>query len=139
VAHTEERLAFIFDRTDGRCHICGRKLRFNSYGLPQRKGAWEVEHSNPRCKGGSDRLCNLYPAHISCNREKGKKATRTARGWNGLTRAPLSRPRIEEIRSDNVWGWGMAGAISGAALAGAPGLLLGAVLGALIGDGTKVE
>ncbi|HYM76080.1 MAG TPA: HNH endonuclease [Candidatus Dormibacteraeota bacterium] len=139
MAYTEEKLRTIFDRTDGCCHICGRKLCFNSYGQRERRGAWEIEHSHPRFKGGSDRLCNLYAAHISCNREKGIKKSRTARGWNGLTKAPLSRARKEQMRGNNIWGWGIAGAISGAALAGSPGLIVGAVLGAIVGDGTKVE
>jgi hypothetical protein len=130
MAYGEEQLRIIFDRTDGDCHICGGKLCFNNYGQSQRKGAWEIEHSNPRCNGGSNRLCNLYPAHIWCRR---------ARSWNGLTKAPLSRSRKEQIHSDNVWGWGIVGAISGAALGGPTGLFLGAVLGAMVGDGTNVE
>ena len=87
MAYSEEQLTMIFDRTEGYCHICGRKLCLSSYGRAQRTGAWEVEHSNARCNGGSNQPCNLYPAHISCNREKGTKATQTARGWNGLTKA----------------------------------------------------
>jgi 5-methylcytosine-specific restriction endonuclease McrA len=139
MAFTDDQLSKIFDRTDGRCHICGVKLCFGNYGQFGRKGAWEVEHSNARCNGGSDRLCNLYPAHISCNREKGAMATRTARAWNGRTSAPLSKQRKEKIRSDNRWGLGSVGALAGAAILGPPGLLLGAILGAVVGDGIKPE
>jgi 5-methylcytosine-specific restriction endonuclease McrA len=63
-----ERLEAIFEKTDGRCHICGTKLAFCRYG--QDRG-WEIEHSIPVSLGGTDRLSNLYAAHIACNREKG--------------------------------------------------------------------
>jgi hypothetical protein len=136
---TDEQLSRIFERTDGHCHICWQKLFFKNYGRLGRRGAWEVEHSNPRCNGGSDRLCNLYAAHIICNREKGSLTIRTARAWNGRTKAPLSKQRKEEIRSDNRWGCGSVGALTGAAVLGPPGLLLGAILGALVGDGLRPE
>ncbi len=134
---TAEQLSRIFERTDGRCHICHGKLCFDNYGLFGRRGSWEVEHSNPRCNGGSDRLGNLYAAHIVCNRQKGSMTTRTARAWNGRTKAPLSKERKEAIRSENRWGWGSIGALTGAAVFGPPGLLLGAIAGALVGDRIK--
>ena len=139
MAHTDEQLSLVFDRTDGNCHLCWRKLCFQNYGRLSRRGAWEVEHSNPRCHGGSNRLSNLYAAHIICNREKGSRATRTARAWNGRTKAPLSRLRRQEIRSENRVGWGSLGALAGAAVLGPPGLLLGGILGALVGDGIEPQ
>jgi hypothetical protein len=132
-SRNEGRLRLILDRTAGRCHICWGSLAFSNYGLIGERGAWEVEHSNPRSKGGSERLNNLYAAHISCNREKGASHTRTARARNGQTRAPLSKTELEERRIENTWGLAGVGAISGAALAGPVGFLLGAVAGALIG------
>jgi len=137
--YADDQLEWIFDRTDGHCHLCGKKLCFSNYAQYGRKGAWEVEHSNARCKGGSDRLCNLYAAHISCNREKGVFTTRTARGWNGQTKAPLSKKKKEEIRSNNRWGWGTALAVGGGVLGGPWGCLLGGILGAAIGDDIKPE
>jgi 5-methylcytosine-specific restriction endonuclease McrA len=139
VRYTDDQLEVIFDRTDGHCHLCGRKMYFSNYAQYGQRGAWEVEHSNARCNGGSDRLCNLYAAHISCNREKGAVTTRTARAWNGRTKAPPSREKKEQIGSNNRWGWGTVGALSGAAVAGPAGLVLGAVLGALIGDSIDPE
>jgi len=135
----EERLREIFDRTDGRCHICWGCLAFSNYGQLGDRGAWEIEHSNPRSKGGSDRLSNLYAAHISCNREKGAAQTRTARARNGRTRAPLSKNKLEQKRRENAWGFAGLGAISGAALAGPVGFILGGVAGALIGDQLDLE
>jgi hypothetical protein len=139
MAYSNERLEAVFARTDGHCHICGGKLCFSNYGQWDRRGAWEVEHSRPRCNGGSERLCNLYAAHISCNREKGKLTTRTARGRNGRTKAPLSKAKKEQIRSNNRWGWGTAGALSGAAVAGPAGFVVGGLIGAIFGDDIEPE
>ena len=139
MAHTDEQLSLIFNRTDGHCHLCGLKLGFGNYGRFGRRGAWEVEHSNPRCNGGSSRLCNLYAAHIACNRQKGAVTTRTARAWNGRTKAPPSRQKKNEMHNDNRWGWGSIGALTGGAILGPPGLLLGGILGAIVGDRLNPE
>ena len=132
--YSTDQLNAIFDRTDGCCHLCGKKLCFSNYGQYGKRGAWEVEHSKARCNGGSDRLANLYAAHISCNREKGTMTTRTVRAWNNRAKAPLSRERKEQIRTNNRWGWGTAGALSGAALAGQAGFVIGGLIGTLLGD-----
>jgi 5-methylcytosine-specific restriction endonuclease McrA len=135
MAYSLETRRLVFRKTDGRCHICWGRLSLGSYG---QAGGWEVEHSNPRCNGGSDRLCNLFPAHIRCNREKGTNGTRTARSWNGRTKAPLSRAKKEEIRSKNRWGWGAGLALLGLP-AGLPAVLLLGLLGAAIGDSINPE
>lgn len=128
----------IYDRTSGYCHICGKKLSFTNYGKFGRKGAWEVEHSTPRAKGGTGHLNNLYAACIRCNREKQVVTTQTARCWHGRTKAPLSSARREEARGSN--------ALAGAAAAGFLGLLAGpgvaaicAVLGGVIGFQTNPD
>lgn len=139
MGYSNERLEAIFHRTDGNCHICGGKLCFSNYGQLERRGAWEVEHSKPQCNGGSDRLCNLYAAHIPCNREKGIVTTRTARGRNGRTKAPLSKIKKEEIRSRNRWGLGTAGAIAGASVAGPAGFVVGGLIGVILGDEIEPE
>jgi len=35
------------------------------------KGAWEVDHSKPLSRGGTDYLRNLVPSCIECNCSKG--------------------------------------------------------------------
>jgi hypothetical protein len=137
--YEDERLEKIFERTDGRCHICWGALAFKNYGKFGERGAWEIEHSNPRCKGGSDRLSNLYPAHISCNREKGRMHTRTARQWNEQTCAPLSRAKKQEKRDENALAGAGIGALSGAMVAGPLGFVLGGIAGALIGNEVDPE
>ncbi|HUT53756.1 MAG TPA: HNH endonuclease [bacterium] len=124
----DDRLNEIYDKTYGRCHICQKRLSFINYGRQGRKGAWEVEHSNPRAEGGTDNLNNLYPACINCNRSKGTRSSRSARAVYGLTRAPYSRQKKLEKKKLSALRW-MIGL-------GAVGLLIsgwGAVAGACIG------
>ena len=65
--YTEEQLQKIWDKTNGKCHLCGQRHLMNAYA---RKGGWEVDHSKPKAKGGTDHLNNLYLACMSCNRGK---------------------------------------------------------------------
>jgi 5-methylcytosine-specific restriction endonuclease McrA len=81
----------IFSRTEGRCHICRKQLCFSNYGQLGRRGAWEIEHSLPVSKGGTDHLNNLYAACVRCNRSKGNSSTRTARAEHGYNNAPVSK------------------------------------------------
>ena len=53
-----------------------KRLSWKNYGRLGRKGAWEVDHSNPLSKGGTDYLRNLVPSCIECNRSKGNLRTR---------------------------------------------------------------
>ena len=91
MAYDIERLECIFEKTNGRCHICRSKLIFNNYGRFNARKAWEVEHSVPRAKGGTDHLNNLFAACVSCNRSKGSSSTRCVRAKNGYKSAPLSK------------------------------------------------
>ena len=47
----------------------GNKIRRGSYGSLTKMG-WEVDHINPKAKGGSDDISNLRPLHWEANREK---------------------------------------------------------------------
>ena len=132
MSYTTERLRKIYDRTDGRCHICAIKLSFANYANAAGRAAWEVEHSRPRANGGSDHGNNLYPACISCNRSKGTVTSRTARRWNGSTRAPLSKQTRQKIRAENATVAGIFGGVLGAP-AGPAGIAMGAAVGAWVG------
>lgn len=87
MGYSKEKLDTIFARTDRRCHICGKGLCRKNYARPGARGAWEVEHSKPRAREGTDHGNNLYAAHIRCNREKGTLSTRSipGRSRNGKT------------------------------------------------------
>ncbi len=89
MSYDNDKLRRVFERTDGECHICRGKLSFSNYGKADKRGGWEVEHSVPRSRGGSDSLNNLYPAHVACNRSKGSSDSRSARREHGFQAAPL--------------------------------------------------
>ena len=128
-------LITVFKKTDGHCNICGKKLCRNNYGQLGSRGCWEIEHSIPQALGGSDHLNNLFAACIPCNRAKGTYSSRTARAWNGRTRASLSAERKEEIRTTRALVGAGLGALALAAT-GPAGWFWGAVLGGLIGNAT---
>jgi len=132
MAYSKHELDWIYDRTSGYCHICGKKLARKNYGTFDVKGNWEVEHSNAQCNGGTDRACNLFAACISCNRKKGAVTTRTARKWHGNTCAPLSSEKRKTAKFENGVLGAAAGGVVGGALFGPPGAMIGAAVGGYI-------
>ena len=69
--YNEEELIDIYYKNDGYCWWCGMKLALSNYGFLGEKAAWEVDHSNPISRGGTDYFRNLVPSCIGCNRLKG--------------------------------------------------------------------
>lgn len=136
---TKNNLKKIYDKTTGKCHLCHKKLSFNNYGQIGAKGAWEIEHSVPRAKGGTDHLNNLYPSCISCNRTKGKRSTRSIRAQNGVVKAPLSKINREKAKTATTLTSGLVGGVLGAATGGPIGALIGAVIGASIGNNSNPD
>lgn len=51
----------VYDKTDGRCYLCGEFLDFDYF---------EVEHRIPLTKGGSNEFDNLFPSCHCCNTMK---------------------------------------------------------------------
>lgn len=130
----------VFDKTTGRCHLCGGGLYFNNFGTMGSKGAWEIEHSIPRSKGGTDHLNNLYPAHINCNRSKSNRSTRSVRAKYGKTRAPYSEKKEAEVRIGNSILGGGTGLMVGSYLRlPNPGLAVFMLLGTTIGYLREVD
>lgn len=127
-------ISAIYDRTSGYCHICGNKVSFQNYGILGARGAWEIEHSRARARGGTNHGNNLYAACTPCNRKKSHIwSTRTARAWNGQARAPLSRAKRAEAKQQQV----LAGAVLcgfAGSIFGPLGAMVGAAIGAAIGD-----
>lgn len=64
--YSEERINEIFNKTNGRCFICGKHLSFSNRIFGDR-GAWHVGHLISKAKGGSDNLRNLVPLCAPCN------------------------------------------------------------------------
>ena len=131
--YSDDQLSRIYDRTDGYCHLCYKKLSFSNYARSGFRGAWEVEHSIPRSRGGTDHPNNLYAACIPCNREKAICASRTVRSWNGRARAPRCRIRKTAIRRSNTAKGAALGALIGS-FGGAPGVIICSAIGAKIGS-----
>ena len=50
----------------------GKKIRKASYGKHGEYG-WELDHKNPKSKGGSDKQQNIQPIHWKENQKKSDK------------------------------------------------------------------
>lgn len=133
MAKDYSRLRKIYAKTDGHCHLCHKKLSFTNHGKRGSKGAWHQDHSKAKANGGSDHLNNLYAACVRCNENKGTYHSKTARGWNGNTRAPYSATKKKQIKSDNTAGGALIGGTIGAFF-GPVGIALGATIGGAIGS-----
>ena len=64
---TRDRVA-VFTAGKGRCYLCGDPI------TPRQ--AWECEHPTPFAIGGSDRVEDLLPVHVSCHKSKTAKDVR---------------------------------------------------------------
>lgn len=133
MARTDAERRRIFDRTAGRCHLCGKTLSWRNYAQCGARGAWEVDHSRPRAKGGSNHGSNLFAACVGCNRAKGARFSRSHRAGNGLKRAPMSKTERAAAREKNAWTAGIGGALAGAALLGPAGALVLGTAAAVLG------
>lgn len=136
MVYDKSQLRRIYDRTDGYCHICHRKLALKNYGVLDARGGWEVDHSRARANGGSNHGNNLYAACTSCNRQKSDHHTRTARSWNGTTRAPFSKAEKKAIRKERTAIGAFIGGCVGL-IAGPAGMVIGAGLGGAIGNSVR--
>ncbi|MBK7537594.1 MAG: HNH endonuclease [Myxococcales bacterium] len=140
MGYSDERLQLIFEKTDGHCHLCGKRLSWANYGVFSARGAWEVEHSVPRAVGGTDHLNNLFAACISCNRDKKAGSTRAARAYHGRKAAPLSAAKKDEHRRANTANGTAVGGL-GALLFGAsgPAAWFAAAVGAFVGHSIEPD
>jgi hypothetical protein len=121
----------VFAKTSGLCHLCWGPMVFANYGDHGAPGAWEIDHSVPKSKGGTDHLNNLYAAHTDCNRSKQAKSSASVRRENGYKRPPMSAAAMNELKAGDAWTGAIAGGLLGARFGGFPGLLIGAAIGAL--------
>jgi 5-methylcytosine-specific restriction endonuclease McrA len=131
--YTDDQLDRIYRKTSGYCHLCHTKLSRINHGRVGKRGAWQIEHSVPRSKGGTDHHNNLFPACVTCNGDKSNKTTRTARGWNGKKCAPMNPEKRKQAKLENGFAGAIVGGIAGA-VAGPVGIIIGAVTGACIGS-----
>lgn len=133
--YSESDLDRIYERTDGRCHLCYAPLDRGKYG-----SEWEIDHSKARASGGSDHINNLFPACRSCNRSKKAQSSRSARNKRNLTRPPLSKPQKAGIKKGKAIAGGILGMVAAAGFGtGFVGALLLGGIGAGIGWGSDPD
>lgn len=130
---TNERLNKIFDKTRGKCHLCHKQLVFKNHGVHKSRSAWEIEHSKPRSKGGSDHFNNLFPACIKCNREKSDGTNYSVRSKRGVKKAPLSETSKNKKVLSNTLKGALGGAVFGRFF-GPVGVVIGGVVGGIVGS-----
>lgn len=133
-----KELRRIYDRTNGHCHICQKKLSFSNYGKSGQKGAWNREHSKAKFNGGTDHLNNLYAACISCNIQKGIRSSNSARRKHGHSSAPFSKSKVRQIKEDNTVAGALLGGTIGA-LGGPVGIAIGSALGGIFGNNISIK
>ena len=139
MTYSDDDLDVIYLRNSGKCHLCGKKLARKNYAAYGERGAWEVDHSVARARGGGDHGNNLRAACIACNRSKQAVSSRTVRTANGLNRSPMSPTERERAKSRNALKAGAAGAAIGAAIGGPPGAVIGGIIGGIVGDAEDPE
>jgi len=133
-----KKLRRIYEKTSGKCHLCHKKLAFMNYAKSNAKASWEIEHSTPKSKEGTDHLNNLYPACVSCNREKSNGTNYSVRKTKGVKRAPLSKERRKRKVRINI----VTGIVAGVAVGrffGPAGILIGGAIGAILGKGISPD
>jgi len=131
---TVDGLVRVFDKTNGQCHLCGRRLVLANYGAVGRRGAWERDHSRARAAGGTDTLRNLFAACVGCNRSKQVRSSRSVRRCNGLPRVPLSSVKRAQLREgDSLVGAAVGGLSAWFATRSGQAAFCAALLGALVG------
>ena len=60
----------VFDKNNGHCALCGKQLVRENYGVKVGRGKWQIDHSKPESKGGTDHMNNLLPMCTKCNNSK---------------------------------------------------------------------
>jgi hypothetical protein len=94
---SDEVLSYIYDKNDGYCWYCDKRLAFSNYGVLGERGAWEIDHSVPKSRGGTDYLRNLVPACIDCNRQKGTRMGKSLRASSSTSNRSQAGPSLGEI------------------------------------------
>lgn len=67
---SNEDVNYVYDKNDGYCYYCGKRLSFQNYGENGKRGSWQIDHSRAKARGGSNYRRNLVPACIHCNLDK---------------------------------------------------------------------
>ena len=71
MSYSNHILIFIYNKTNGYCACCRKKLALSNYARYGERAAWEVAHRRARARGGGDGINNLWAMCIPCNRGMG--------------------------------------------------------------------
>lgn len=136
--YSSDDLRSILESTDGRCHLCAKRLHAENYAADG-DGGWEVDHSRPVANGGTDHGNNLRPACRTCNRSKGTRDAAAFRAEKGLKRPLLSKSARDKKRAKHGAIGTVVGSVCWAAgpVAGVFGTVLGALIGAAVDPGDE--
>ena len=66
MAFTEDVVKNAFDRVNGYCQVCGKKLVYASRGSAQGRGGWEARHIKPVLEWGKDEVRNCMIVCMEC-------------------------------------------------------------------------
>lgn len=90
--------AKVFLKTKGRCSYCGCVLD---------RWLFQVEHLNPKIRGGGNEIENLWPSCRSCNAGKKSKTIEEFRVWyqfKNLTGMNFTMKQIEALKKKGAFG-----------------------------------
>lgn len=74
MAFTEDVIRNAFEKVNGYCQICGKKLVYNNRGSTEGRGGWEAEHIKPVSEGGNDTIRNCMILCMECYNDPVKSA-----------------------------------------------------------------
>lgn len=91
----------IFDKTGGRCHICGRVLKFDA--KRGERGRWSIDHIVPRARGGKEKEENFLPACRFCNGKKWHHKGRAMRIILHLGAVAWHENKLKSVLGKQIW------------------------------------
>lgn len=135
----KKTLARIYRRTSGYCHLCHAKLSLKTTGNQEREACGRLNILCLEPRVAQTISTTFFAACVSCNLDKSNRTTRTDRGWNGKTCAPLNPNRRKEAKFKNGFARAIAYGFAGGAIAGPVGAIVGVVTGACVGSSTNPD
>jgi len=92
-----ETIELVFEKSNGKCHYCGKQLSWQNHGRRDARGGWEIDHLKPRSRGGSDHLNNLVAACWTCNLDKSDFSSRTFKRFAEPLKQERKWKKVEKV------------------------------------------
>ncbi len=71
MAFTEDVVRNAFEKVNGYCQICGKKLIYANRGNALGRGGWDAKHIKPVSEGGKDEVRNCMILCMDCMEKLG--------------------------------------------------------------------